>query len=56
MVYDSSMGGCLNAVHSSCADDVVKLAAADLVHVFPWSMWRTKSLELKVTLNFFSFS
>ncbi|KAG7975717.1 hypothetical protein I3843_06G113400 [Carya illinoinensis] len=50
MAYDSSLGGCLNALHSSCSDDVVKLTAADLVNVFPQSMWRTKSQELKVAL------
>uniref|UniRef100_A0A2N9HIL2 Serine/threonine-protein kinase ATR n=1 Tax=Fagus sylvatica TaxID=28930 RepID=A0A2N9HIL2_FAGSY len=48
--YDSSMGGCLNALHSSCADDVVKVTAAELVDVFPQSIWRTKSQELKVAL------
>lgn len=47
-VYDSSMGGCLQALHSSCPDDVVKLTAANLVKVFPESMQRTKSSELKV--------
>nr|XP_048336390.1 serine/threonine-protein kinase ATR-like isoform X3 [Ziziphus jujuba var. spinosa] len=49
-VYDSSLGGCLNALHSGCPDDVVKLTAADLVNVFPQSMRRTKSQELKVAL------
>ncbi|KAK4562116.1 hypothetical protein RGQ29_004827, partial [Quercus rubra] len=49
-VYDSSMGGCLNALYTSCADDVVKLTAAELVGVFPLSIWRTKSQELKVAL------
>lgn len=47
-VYDSSIGGCLHAVHSSCPDDVVKLTAADLVYVFSRSVQRTKSPELKV--------
>nr|POE65846.1 serine/threonine-protein kinase atr [Quercus suber] len=49
-VYDSSIGGCLNVLYSSCADDVVKLTAAELVGVFPQSIWRTKSQELKVAL------
>ncbi|KAA8546139.1 hypothetical protein F0562_020967 [Nyssa sinensis] len=49
-VYDSSMGGCLHALHSNCADDVVKLTAADLVNVFPESMRRTRSPELKAAL------
>ncbi|KAE9447255.1 hypothetical protein C3L33_20777, partial [Rhododendron williamsianum] len=47
-VYDSSMGGCLQALHSSCLDDVVKLTATDLIKVFPESMQKTKSSELKV--------
>ncbi|XP_048234616.1 serine/threonine-protein kinase ATR isoform X1 [Ricinus communis] len=50
LVYDSSIAGCLTALHSSCPDDVVKLTAADLMNVFPWSMWRTKSQELKMAL------
>ncbi|GMJ02240.1 Ataxia telangiectasia-mutated and RAD3-related [Hibiscus trionum] len=48
--YDSSIGGCLRALHTSCPDDVVKLTAENLVNVFPRSMWRTKSMELKVAL------
>ncbi|XP_022748509.1 serine/threonine-protein kinase ATR-like isoform X3 [Durio zibethinus] len=48
--YDSSIGGCLRALHTSCPDDVVKLTAENLVYVFPNSMWRTKSTELKVAL------
>ncbi|XP_062086906.1 serine/threonine-protein kinase ATR isoform X2 [Humulus lupulus] len=50
MVYDSSLGGCLNALHSGCSDVVVKLTAADLVNVFPQSIRRTKSQELKVAM------
>ncbi|PON40311.1 Coatomer beta subunit [Trema orientale] len=50
VVYDSSLGGCLNALHSGCSDFVVKLTAADLVTVFPQAMGRTKSQELKVAL------
>lgn len=46
--YDSSIGGCLRAMHTSCPDDVVKLTAEDLVNIFHRSMWRTKSMELKV--------
>ena len=42
------MGGCLQALHSNCPDEVVKLTAADLVSVFPESMRRTRSPELKV--------
>ncbi|KAL5561258.1 hypothetical protein UlMin_031005 [Ulmus minor] len=50
VVYDSSLGGCLNALHSSCSDDVLKLTATDIINVFPQSMRRTKSQELKVAL------
>ncbi|MED6179822.1 hypothetical protein PIB30_004466 [Stylosanthes scabra] len=50
MAYDSSMGICLNTLYSSCSEDVVKLTAADLVSVFPQSLSRTKSQELKVAL------
>ncbi|KAL5856184.1 hypothetical protein ACOSQ3_006018 [Xanthoceras sorbifolium] len=49
-VYDSSMGACLGILHSSCSDVVVKLTAAALVNIFPQSMCRTKSQELKVAL------
>ncbi|XP_034681323.1 serine/threonine-protein kinase ATR isoform X6 [Vitis riparia] len=48
--YDSSMGGCLHVLHSTCSDDVVKLTAADLINVFPQSILNTKSAELKVAL------
>ncbi|OMO80025.1 hypothetical protein CCACVL1_13210 [Corchorus capsularis] len=48
--YDSSIGVCLRALHSSCPDHVVKLTAENLVNVFSHSMWRTKSMELKVAL------
>ncbi|KAE8671371.1 Serine/threonine-protein kinase ATR [Hibiscus syriacus] len=48
--YDSCLGGCLRTVHTSCPDDVVKLTAENLVNVFHRSMWRTKSMELKVAL------
>ncbi|KAJ0089366.1 hypothetical protein Patl1_32855 [Pistacia atlantica] len=48
--YDSSIGACLAALHSSCPDVVVKLTATALVTIFPLSMSRTKSQELKVAL------
>ncbi|GAU18055.1 hypothetical protein TSUD_51660, partial [Trifolium subterraneum] len=48
--YDSSLGVCLNTLHSSCPEDIVKLTAADLVGVFFGSLWRTKSHQLKVAL------
>ncbi|KAK7343322.1 hypothetical protein VNO77_11979 [Canavalia gladiata] len=50
IAYDSSMGICLNALYSSCPEDIVKLTAADLVNVFLQSMRRTKSQQLKVAL------
>ncbi|KAM1987180.1 hypothetical protein ACFX15_034478 [Malus domestica] len=50
IVYDSSLGGCLDALHCNCPEDVVELTAADLLDVFSHSMGRTKSQELKVAL------
>ncbi|KAK7270160.1 hypothetical protein RIF29_23104 [Crotalaria pallida] len=50
MAYDSSLGICLNAMYTSCTEDVVKSTAAGLVSVFLQSMRRTKSQELKVAL------
>ncbi|KAK4437595.1 Serine/threonine-protein kinase ATR [Sesamum alatum] len=49
-VYDSSLGGCLQSLHSVCPDDVVRLTAADIVHIFPKSMLKTRSFELKAGL------
>ncbi|GER42368.1 serine/threonine-protein kinase ATR [Striga asiatica] len=48
--YDSSLGGCLQSLHSGCSDDVVRSTAADIVRIFPDSMLKTKSLELKAGL------
>ncbi|KAI3710823.1 hypothetical protein L2E82_40617 [Cichorium intybus] len=48
--YDSSLGGCLQALYSSSADDVIKLTATDIVNVFHQSMQKTRSLELKAAL------
>ncbi|KAJ1436334.1 Zinc finger C2H2-type [Sesbania bispinosa] len=48
--YDSSMGICLNALYSSCPEDIVRLTAADLVSIFLKSMRKTKSQQLKVAL------
>ncbi|KAJ4962511.1 hypothetical protein NE237_022450 [Protea cynaroides] len=50
MVYDSSMGNCLHALHSSCPDDVVEFTAGDLISVFPKSIQSTESPELKVAM------
>ncbi|BFG28310.1 hypothetical protein CerSpe_145840 [Prunus speciosa] len=50
--HDSSIDGCLDALHYSCPEDVVNLTAADLVDVFPHSLRKsTKSQELKVNIN-----
>ena len=38
-------------LYSNCCDDVVKLTAADMVGIFSQSLWRTKSMELKVNLD-----
>ncbi|CAN1771051.1 Serine/threonine-protein kinase ATR [Linum perenne] len=48
--YDSSIGSCLDVLHSICPDYAVKLTAADVINVFPRVMWRTKSQELKVAM------
>jgi serine/threonine-protein kinase ATR len=53
--YDSSLAVCLNTLHSSCPEDVVKLTAADLVGVFFGSLWRTKSQQLKVNIDTYFF-
>lgn len=50
IVYDSSMGGCLKALHTNCPDGVVKLTAENLVNAFFHSIGTTKSDELKVAL------
>ncbi|KAL3621412.1 hypothetical protein CASFOL_036324 [Castilleja foliolosa] len=49
-LYDSSLGGCLQSLHSDCSDDVVRSTAADIVRVFPESMLKTSSFELKASL------
>ncbi|XP_031124475.1 serine/threonine-protein kinase ATR isoform X2 [Ipomoea triloba] len=49
-MYDSSMGGCLHLLHSRCPVDVVRSTATDLVNVFPQSLLRTRSQELKGAL------
>jgi hypothetical protein len=51
VAYDLSLVGCLHALHSRGAYDIVKLTAADLVNVFLQSMWRTKSQDLKVNFE-----
>lgn len=46
--YDASVGCCLDALFSSCSDDVVKSTASDLIGIFHRSITRTRSSELKV--------
>lgn len=49
-VYDSSLGGCLHALHSASPDEIVRSTAADLVRIFPESLLKTRSMELKASL------
>ncbi|XP_030522795.1 serine/threonine-protein kinase ATR isoform X2 [Rhodamnia argentea] len=49
-VYDASIGNCLDALHPCCPDDVVRYTASELISVFPLSVFRTRSPELKVAL------
>ncbi|MCD7463303.1 hypothetical protein HAX54_050313 [Datura stramonium] len=48
--YDSSIGGCLHVLYTNCPDDIVRLTSADLVNVFPYSLLKTRSLDLKDAL------
>ena len=48
VAYDSSLGACLQALHSCCSDDVVRSTAADIMPIFSQTMLKTGSLELKV--------
>ncbi|RAL53196.1 hypothetical protein DM860_006868 [Cuscuta australis] len=49
-MYDSSMGGCLNLLHSNCSVNVVRSTAVALINVFPHSLLGTSSHELKNAL------
>ncbi|KAK9112594.1 hypothetical protein Scep_020113 [Stephania cephalantha] len=49
-VYDSSIGACLQALHSTCSDSVVEFTAGDIINVFPKALQSTNSHELKVAL------
>ncbi|KAL6522518.1 hypothetical protein OROMI_031476 [Orobanche minor] len=49
-VYDSSLGECLQSLHSGCSDSVIRSTATDIVCIFPDSMLKTRSLELKDSL------
>ncbi|KAK9109353.1 hypothetical protein Sjap_017413 [Stephania japonica] len=50
VVYDSSIGACLQALHSTCSDSVVEFTAGDIINVFPQALQSTNSHELKVAL------
>ncbi|KAL6494861.1 hypothetical protein OROGR_031661 [Orobanche gracilis] len=49
-LYDSSLGKCLQSLHSGCSDSVIRSTATDIVCIFPDSMLKTRSLELKDSL------
>ncbi|OWM80452.1 serine/threonine-protein kinase ATR isoform X2 [Punica granatum] len=49
-VYDTCIGNCLEAFHTNCPDEVVMQTAVDLVSVFPLSVCKTRSQELKAAL------
>ncbi|XP_041996259.1 serine/threonine-protein kinase ATR-like isoform X2 [Salvia splendens] len=51
VAYDSSLGACLQALHSCCSDDVVRSTAADIMPIFSQTMLKTGSLELKAALT-----
>ncbi|XP_057769186.1 serine/threonine-protein kinase ATR isoform X2 [Salvia miltiorrhiza] len=51
VAYDSSLGACLQSLHSCCSDDVVRSTSADIIRVFSQSMLKTGSLELKAALT-----
>ncbi|KAK4340499.1 hypothetical protein RND71_041961 [Anisodus tanguticus] len=48
IAYDSSIGGCLHVLYSNCPADIVRSTSADLVNIFPHSLLKTRSLDLKV--------
>ncbi|TMX00805.1 hypothetical protein EJD97_000115 [Solanum chilense] len=48
--YDSSIGGCLHVLYTNCPDDIVRSTSADLVNIFPRSLLKTRSLDLKDAL------
>ncbi|KAI7737858.1 hypothetical protein M8C21_021330 [Ambrosia artemisiifolia] len=48
ITYDASLGGCLQSLYSCCADDVIKLTAANIISVFSDSMQKTESPDLQV--------
>ena len=42
-VYDTALGGCLDAVLASCPDDVIQHTAADVIYVFPSSLCKSSN-------------
>ena len=46
--FDSTIGSCLDALHSRCPTDIVRLTAAELVSEFFDSLTKSKSSELQV--------
>ncbi|XP_055815485.1 serine/threonine-protein kinase ATR isoform X2 [Solanum dulcamara] len=48
--YDSSIGGCLHVLYTNCPDDIVRSTSAELVSIFPHSLLKTRSLDLKDAL------
>ncbi|CAO2815672.1 unnamed protein product [Amaranthus hypochondriacus] len=48
--FDFTIGSCLDALHSRCPTDIVRLTAAELVSVFFNSLAKSKSSELQVAL------
>ncbi|KNA16075.1 hypothetical protein SOVF_091650 [Spinacia oleracea] len=50
MAFDSTIGSCLDVLHSRCPADIVRLTAAELVSAFYNSLLKTKSCELQDAL------
>lgn len=48
MAFDSTIGNCLDALHSRAPANIVRLTAAELVSVFYRSLQKTKSADLQV--------
>ncbi|CAN4112596.1 unnamed protein product [Withania somnifera] len=48
--YDSSIGGCLHVLYTNCPDEIVRSTSADFVNIFPYSLLKTRSLDLKDAL------
>ncbi|KMT01328.1 hypothetical protein BVRB_9g213440 isoform A [Beta vulgaris subsp. vulgaris] len=50
MAFDSTIGNCLDALHSRAPANIVRLTAAELVSVFYRSLQKTKSADLQGAL------